>query len=62
MGFDKAEYDHAYVREHYDRIEITVDKGGRDILRKLAAEHTDGSVNALIVDAIRQVYGVILKG
>lgn len=61
MGFDKVKYDAQYRRDHYDHVTFDVIKGGKDVLRQLAKEHTGGNVSALIVDALRQVYGVTLR-
>ncbi len=42
---------HKYVKNNYDRIELTVIKGKKDILKKHAKER-DGSLNSFINRAI----------
>lgn len=43
-----------YVKENYDRIEIKVEKGQREILKAHADKHDGGSVNAFIKRAIAE--------
>lgn len=67
MAFDQTKYINDYVKENYDRIEIRVPKGKREILKKLAKEHniTDDkgkvSVGRMMVEAIEEKYGVDLS-
>lgn len=62
MGFDKNAYDNQYCREHYDRMTFNVAKGGRDVLKQLAKDRTDGNITALVLDALKLAYGVDLRG
>lgn len=41
-----------YVKEHYDRISVTVPQGKRDAIKAHAAQKDGGSVNAFINRAI----------
>lgn len=43
---------HKYVRNNYDRIELTVPKGSRDII-KVASTKAGQSVNAYIWQAVQ---------
>lgn len=42
----------AYMAKNYDRINLTVEKGKRDIIKAHAAQNDGGSVNAFINRAI----------
>lgn len=44
---------HKYVKNNYDRIELTVPKGQKDII-KAAAESVGESLNAYVRNAIDQ--------
>ena len=41
-----------YVKEHYDRISVTVPQGKKERLKAHANKHDNGSVNAFINRAI----------
>jgi len=43
-----------YVAANYDRINVTVDKGQREILKAHAEKYDSGSVNAFIKRAIAE--------
>lgn len=43
-----------YMAANYDRINLTVEKGQREILKEHADKHDAGSVNAFIKRAIAE--------
>ena len=45
--------DHKYVKNNYDRLELTVPKGQKDII-KAAAENAGESLNTYVRNAINQ--------
>lgn len=51
------EYNNAYNIANYDRITIMPPKGTREKLKRIAAER-GVSVNALILSALREKYGI----
>lgn len=44
---------HKYVKNNYDRMDVTVPKGRKDVIKAHAAEHGE-SVNAFINRAINE--------
>ena len=42
---------HKYVKKKYDRLEVTVPKGQKDVIRA-HADHQGESVNAFVIRAI----------
>ncbi len=46
-GFDKIAYQNSYIREKYDRINLTVPKGRKEEIKKKALAE-DKSVNEYI--------------
>ena len=66
MSFDQTEYITGYIKENYDRVEIRVPKGKRQILKDLATQYNFRddkgklSVSKLVLDAVEEKYGVDL--
>lgn len=52
--FNKAAYDAAYAQEHYGRINLTVPKELKPLLKDHAKLRDGGSVNAFINRAITE--------
>lgn len=50
---NRTEYKNAFSKEHYDRINISVPKGMRKIIRELAADK-NLSVSAYVLELIRK--------
>lgn len=50
--FDKVAYDNAFIAKAYDRINLTVPKGEKEIIKAHADQYDGGSVNAFINRAI----------
>ena len=57
--FKQSQYIADYVKENYDRMELRVPKGSKEIIKALAKERNI-SVNVLICDAIEQHYQITL--
>lgn len=57
MGFDKKKYNNKYEKEHYDRISVTLPKGGKQFLKEYA-EGNNVSIAKLVSDAIEQYCNV----
>ena len=57
--FKQSQYITDFVKENYDRMELRVPKGGKEIIKALAKQHNK-SVNVLICDAIEQHYQITL--
>lgn len=53
---DTTEYKRTYVLNHYDRIYITVPKGDKEKIEKLARDHRYRSVNQMLNVLISQEY------
>ena len=51
MAFNKTKYDNAYIAQNYDRLNIMLPKGARDII-KLRAQQNGESVNSYISNLI----------
>ena len=51
--FNKIAYDNAYIAKSYDRVNLTLPKGQKDIIRA-HAESRGESVNAFIQRAIAE--------
>lgn len=51
--FNKVAYDNAYIAKSYDRVNLTLPKGQKDIIRAHAESHGE-SVNAFIQRAIAE--------
>ena len=45
---------HRYISNHYDRINLTVPKGEKEIIKSHAEKHDGGSVNKFIQRAITE--------
>lgn len=55
MGkFNATEYKNKFIAEKYERINLTVPKGDKDIIKAHAEKHDGGSVNGFIQRAIRE--------
>lgn len=52
--FNKVAYDNAYIAKAYDRINLTVPKGQKEVIKAHADQYDGGSVNAFIQRAIRE--------
>lgn len=50
--FNKVAYNNTFISEKYDRINLTVPKGQKEILKVHAEKFDGGSVNAFIQRAI----------
>ena len=57
--FKQSQYITDFVKENYDRMELRVPKGSKEIIKTLAKERNI-SVNILICDAIEQHYKITL--
>lgn len=55
--FKQSRYVTDFVKENYDRMEIRVPKGGKDIIKTLAKENHI-SVNVLITQSIEKTYKI----
>lgn len=54
--FDKQKYDKQYIKEHYDRIEMQVDKDKQIKERlKVLSIGTNKSMNQLLIEAIEDL-------
>ena len=51
--FDQITYQNEYIKEKYDRVNLTVRKGMKEIIRK-AAKDNGQSVNEYINEAIKE--------
>lgn len=54
MGKTSAAVKNRYNEKAYDRINLTVDKGTKDIIKAHADKHDGGSVNGFIKRAISE--------
>ena len=67
MAFDQKKYVSEYTKENYDRIEVLVPKGKKDLLKQTAAEweikDDKGriSVSQLFIRAVQKCYGIDLS-
>lgn len=52
--FNKVAYDNAFIAKAYDRINLTVPKGQKEVIKAHADQYDGGSVNAFIQRAIRE--------
>lgn len=52
MSERKAQWQNDYIAKTYDRINLTVPKGQKDIIKAHADRHDGGSVNGFINRAI----------
>ncbi|KIR02527.1 hypothetical protein P261_01342 [Lachnospiraceae bacterium TWA4] len=52
--YDKVKYNRTYNKNNYDRIQIVVPKGQREIIRSHATNNNE-SLNAFIIRAINQL-------
>lgn len=67
MAFDQTKYTTDYIKANYDRIEVRVPKGHKDMLKQLAKTHNivdekgKTSVSRMFVEALEEKYGVDLS-
>lgn len=67
MAFDQSKYVEDYIRENYDRLNIKVPKGKKQVLKQLAEKYniTDNkgkiSVTRLMIEAVEEKYKVDLS-
>lgn len=54
MGKTSAKVKNRYMDKAYDRINLTVPKGQKDIIKAHADTHDGGSVNGFIKRAIKE--------
>ena len=52
--FNKVAYNNSYIAQTYDRINLTVKKGDKDVIKAHADKYDGGSVNAFIQRAIAE--------
>lgn len=52
MAERKAQWQNDYIAKTYDRINLTIPKGQKNIIKAHAEKHDGGSVNAFINRAI----------
>ena len=52
--FDKISYNNAFNAQAYDRINLTVPKGDKEVIKAHAEKHDGGSVNGFIQRAIKE--------
>ena len=55
--FDKVAYDNAFIAKAYDRINLTVPKGKKEVIREYAesqVESVNAFINRLINEEIRK--------
>lgn len=56
MSFDKVKYDREYIKTHYDRIELQVDKEKQFNERlKVLSIGTNKSKNQLLIEAVEML-------
>lgn len=67
MAFDQNKYIQDYVKENYDRVELRMPKGKKNLLKTLATQHgiTDDkgkvSVSRMVIECIEEKYGIDLS-
>ena len=54
MGKAATRAQNKYINKKYDRINLTVDKGFKDIIKEHADKYDNGSVNGFINRAIKE--------
>lgn len=54
MGKATTKAQNKYISKKYDRINLTVDKGNKDVIKEHAEKFDGGSVNAFINRAISE--------
>lgn len=54
MGKTSAAVKNRYIAKAYDRINLTIPKGQKEVIKAHAEEHDGGSVNAFIQRAIAE--------
>lgn len=52
--FNQIKYINGFISEKYDRINLTIPKGQKEVIKAHAEEHDGGSVNAFIQRAIAE--------
>ena len=54
MGKATTKAQNKYISKKYDRINLTVEKGNKDIIKEHADKYDNGSVNSFINRAISE--------
>ena len=54
MGKASTKAQNKYINKKYDRINLTIDKGKKEIIKAHADSYDNGSVNAFINRAINE--------
>jgi len=54
LGKATTKAQNKYISKKYDRINLTVDKGNKDIIKEHAEKYDNGSVNGFINRAIAE--------
>lgn len=52
--FNQIKYINGFISEKYDRINLTIPKGQKEVIKAHAEQHDGGSVNAFIQRAIAE--------
>lgn len=60
MAYEKYSYNNDYTRDNYDRINLIVPKGKREVIKAKAAER-GVSVSQLVIDALEGYYKLDLS-
>lgn len=53
-GFDKISYNNSYIAKAYDRVNLTLPKGEKEVYEAHAAKLDGGSLNAFIRRAMQE--------
>ena len=59
MAFDQVEYSNEYNRQTYDRVQLVLRKGAKDVLKDIA-KRNGTTVSKLIVQAVEEEYNIDL--
>lgn len=52
--FDKVAYNNSFIAQAYDRINLNVPKGQKDVIKAHADQFDNGSINGFIKRAIAE--------
>ena len=56
--FNATKYKNEFIKNNYDRINLTVPKGYKALMKERAKEKAVGSVNLYILDLIKKDLGI----
>ena len=56
--FNATKYKNEFIKDNYDRINLSVPTGYKDLMKKRAKEKAGGSVNLYILDLIKKDLGI----